>query len=55
VRRVIDAHIHLSERRDNALLPYAKRNGLRYNLAELLGLMRSNGIRWVNSLRLLAE
>jgi len=40
VQKVIDAHIHLSERRDDVLLRYAKLNGLSYTLEELLGLMR---------------
>lgn len=35
----IDAHVHLSERKDDALRPYAKKNGLSYTLAELLGEM----------------
>lgn len=41
---VIDAHVHLSGRRDDALLPYARRNGLAYTLGELLKLMELNGI-----------
>lgn len=40
----IDVHIHLSESSQDDLLPYARLNGLRYDLEELLGLMRSNGI-----------
>ena len=36
MQKVIDAHVHLSERRDDALLPYARKNGLRYTLDELL-------------------
>jgi uncharacterized protein len=39
VARIIDAHIHLSERKDDALRGYAKKNGLRYTLDELLGMM----------------
>ena len=42
--RAIDAHIHLSERRDDALWPYATMNGLRYTLDELLGSMRKHHI-----------
>jgi len=38
--RIIDAHTHLSERRDDALNRFARKKGLRYNLAELLGTMR---------------
>lgn len=41
---VIDAHVHLSGRRDDALIPYARRNGLAYTLDELLKLMKRNGI-----------
>ncbi len=44
MQRVIDAHIHLSERRDDALLPYARKNGLRYTLDELLGKMRRHNV-----------
>jgi predicted TIM-barrel fold metal-dependent hydrolase len=44
VQRVIDAHIHLSGRRDDALLSYAKRNGLRYTLDELLASMRKHHV-----------
>jgi predicted TIM-barrel fold metal-dependent hydrolase len=44
VQRAIDAHIHLSERRDDALLPYAKKNRLRYNMEELLSSMRRHHI-----------
>jgi uncharacterized protein len=44
VQRVIDAHIHLSERPDDALLPYAKKNGLRYTLGELLADMRRHHV-----------
>jgi uncharacterized protein len=42
--RIVDAHIHLSGRRDDALIPYARRNGLSYTLAELSRLMKDNGI-----------
>lgn len=44
MQRVIDAHIHLSERRDDTLLRYAERNGLRYTLEELLGNMRTHHV-----------
>jgi len=44
VQKAIDAHIHLSERKDDSLLRYAKSNGLRYDLSELMGAMRRNGI-----------
>ena len=40
MQRVIDSHVHLSERRDDALFPFAKKNRLQYNLGELLGSMR---------------
>jgi len=45
VQKVIDAHIHLSGRRDDALLPYAEKNNLRYTLDELLATMRNNHVR----------
>ena len=41
---IIDAHIHLSGRRDDALHPYARRNGLRYTLGELLASMREHNV-----------
>ncbi len=41
---IIDAHIHLSERRDDALIPFARMNGLRYTLDELLGTMRRHKV-----------
>ncbi len=44
MQKVVDAHIHLSERRDDALLPYAKRSKLRYTLGELLSSMRKHGV-----------
>ena len=40
MRKTIDVHTHLSERRDDALNPFARKNGLRYTLDELLGAMR---------------
>jgi predicted TIM-barrel fold metal-dependent hydrolase len=44
--RIIDAHVHCSDgRKDDLLRPYAKLNGLRYDLRELLGLMEKNGIK----------
>ncbi|HVP22982.1 MAG TPA: amidohydrolase family protein [Conexivisphaerales archaeon] len=42
--RAIDAHIHLSERKGDALIPYAQGHGLRYDLEELLSLMDGNDI-----------
>jgi uncharacterized protein len=41
---VIDAHLHLSESNQDELIPYATLNGLRYDLQELLALMRNNAI-----------
>lgn len=41
---IIDAHIHLSERPDDALNRFARTNGLRYTMDELLDVMRKNGI-----------
>src|SRR3989441_224449 len=40
LQEIIDAHTHLSERRDDALNRFARKNGLRYTLDELLGTMR---------------
>jgi predicted TIM-barrel fold metal-dependent hydrolase len=40
LQKIIDAHTHLSERRDDALNRFARKNGLRYTLDELLGTMR---------------
>jgi uncharacterized protein len=43
--RVIDAHVHCSgKRRDDMLRPYAKANGLRYDLEELLEQMEGSGV-----------
>ena len=42
--KILDAHIHLSERRDDALLRFAKMNTLRYTLDGLLADMRKNGV-----------
>ena len=41
---MIDAHIHLSERKDDLLNAYADRNGLEYNMEELLRLMKLNDV-----------
>jgi uncharacterized protein len=38
--RIIDSHLHLSERPDDALNKFAQQNGLRYTLDELLSTMR---------------
>ena len=45
MRKIIDAHVHLSEREDDALIRFAKMNGLRYTMNELLNTMRRYGIR----------
>ena len=42
--RIIDAHLHLSEDPLDELIPYARLNGLQYNLDELLRLMGESGI-----------
>ena len=43
--RIIDAHVHCSgKRKDDRLRPYAKLNGLRYDLEELLDGMHENGV-----------
>ena len=44
MQKIIDAHIHLSERGDDALVRFAKMNGLRYTMDELLGTMREHKI-----------
>jgi uncharacterized protein len=44
LQKIIDAHVHLSERRDDALIRLARMNGLRYTMDELLGTMREHGI-----------
>ncbi len=38
--KIIDAHLHLSERQDDALNRFARMNGLSYTLDELLSTMR---------------
>ena len=43
--RVIDVHVHLSENREDALVPFAQRNGLSYTRDELLGTMRSHSVQ----------
>ena len=43
--RIIDAHIHLSESPDDALVRFAKMNSLRYTLEGLLESMKENGVR----------
>ena len=42
--KIIDAHVHLSEHRDDALTRFAQINGLRYTLDELLGTMRKQNV-----------
>jgi len=41
---IVDAHVHLSERRDDALIRFARTNGLRYSPDELLDTMRRHRI-----------
>ncbi len=41
MQKIIDAHVHLSERPDDALIRFARMNGLRYTMDELLGTMRN--------------
>jgi uncharacterized protein len=40
----IDAHVHLSEHKDDALISYARKNGLAYTFEELLGEMRTHSV-----------
>ena len=42
--RIIDAHLHCSELPDDELIRYARFNGLKYTLSELLELMRENDV-----------
>ncbi|OLB70077.1 hypothetical protein AUI06_07310 [archaeon 13_2_20CM_2_52_21] len=44
MQKIIDAHVHLSENRGDALIRFARLNGLRYTLDELLGTMRKYNI-----------
>ena len=44
LQKIIDAHIHLSDRGDDALIRFARTNGLRYTMDELLGTMREHKI-----------
>jgi uncharacterized protein len=44
LQKVIDAHVHLSERPDDALRPFAEMNGLSYTLVELLHSMRRHNV-----------
>lgn len=41
---IIDAHLHLSEMKDDYLIRYANFNGLKYTLDELIGLMEQYGV-----------
>ncbi len=41
---VVDVHAHCSNRPDDALIPYARMNGLKYDLAELLSKMKENRV-----------
>jgi len=44
-RGIIDAHLHCSDgRKDDLLRPYARLNGLRYDLKELLQMMEANEV-----------
>ena len=42
--RIIDAHVHISEDRDDTLVSFAKKNGLSYTIEELLASMRRHNI-----------
>lgn len=44
VSEIVDAHVHLSEREDDLLNAFAKRNGLKYSLSELLQQMNQNNV-----------
>jgi len=42
--KIIDAHVHLSERRDDALIRFAEMNSLRYTLEGLMESMKENNV-----------
>jgi predicted TIM-barrel fold metal-dependent hydrolase len=42
--KIIDCHIHCSENNQDALMKFAKENGLKYNLSELLSMMDANDV-----------
>jgi hypothetical protein len=42
---VIDAHVHLSRSPKDALIAYARANGLEYNLGELTRLMKASNVK----------
>jgi predicted TIM-barrel fold metal-dependent hydrolase len=44
LQKIIDAHVHLSGRKDDNLIRFAKMNGLGYTLDSLLADMRTNGV-----------
>jgi uncharacterized protein len=44
MQKTVDCHVHLSEDPADSLLRYAKLNGLKYTLEELLAEMRRNGV-----------
>lgn len=44
MHQIIDAHLHLSRRRDDSLVRFAEMNGLRYTLDGLLESMSRNGV-----------
>jgi uncharacterized protein len=44
LEKIVDVHVHLSESRDDALIRFARMNGLSYTLDELLNTMRSNSV-----------
>jgi predicted TIM-barrel fold metal-dependent hydrolase len=44
LRGIVDVHLHVSGREDDALIPYARRNGLSYTLAELTRSMKECGV-----------
>src|SRR2546425_4135005 len=44
LQRIIDAHVHLSDGEDDGLIRFARMNGLRYTLDELLGTRERYGI-----------
>ncbi|HZY46449.1 MAG TPA: amidohydrolase family protein [Candidatus Bathyarchaeia archaeon] len=44
MQQVIDAHLHLSEKQNDALIPFARLNALKYTLEEVLSGLRKNNI-----------
>jgi uncharacterized protein len=44
VQKIIDSHVHLSERKDDALRRFASMNGIAYTLDDLVGSMKKHQV-----------